>query len=89
MVSALSALTDKQNTKYHGTGVFPKGQYIPIGGKAIHLCILNLPVSQLYSVFYVSFVITPLCSNASELVSSLMFAAKKTKINSSLTFSQV
>lgn len=43
----------------------------------------------LFAVFYVSFVITPICSNASELVSSLMFAAKKTKINSSLTFSQV
>lgn len=44
---------------------------------------------RLFAVFYVSFVITPICSNASELVSSLMFAAKKTKTNSSLTFSQV
>ena len=43
----------------------------------------------LYTVFYISFVVTPFCSNASELVSSLMFAAKKTKTNSSLTFSQV
>ena len=40
-------------------------------------------------VFYVSFVITPICSNASELVSSLIFAAKRKKINSSMTFSQV
>lgn len=40
-------------------------------------------------VFYISFLITPICSNASELVSSLMFAVKKTKINASLTFSQV
>ena len=43
----------------------------------------------LLAVFYVSFIVTPLCSNASELVSSLMFAAKKTKTSSSLTFSQV
>ena len=40
-------------------------------------------------VFYVSFVITPICSNASELVSSLIFAAKRKKTNSSMTFSQV
>ena len=46
-------------------------------------------VSVCHTVFYVSFVITPLCSNASELVSSLVFAAKKTKVNTSLTFSQV
>jgi len=37
--------------------------------------------------FYISFVITPFCSNASELISSLMFASKKRKKNSSLTFS--
>ncbi|CAI7993139.1 Sodium/calcium exchanger NCL1 [Geodia barretti] len=72
MVSALTALTEKNNANYNGkSGIFRKGQYIPIG------------------VFYISFVITPLCSNASELVSSLMFAAKKTKINTSLTFSQL
>jgi hypothetical protein len=34
-------------------------------------------------------VVTPLCSNASELVSSLVFAAKKKKENVSMTFSQV
>ncbi|XP_065187295.1 uncharacterized protein LOC135817919 isoform X2 [Sycon ciliatum] len=39
--------------------------------------------------FYVSFVVTPICSNASELVSSLMFAAKKTKTNISMTYSQL
>ena len=32
---------------------------------------------------------TPLCSNASELVSSLVFASKKLKVNSSMTYSQV
>lgn len=41
------------------------------------------------SAFYVSFVVTPLCSNASELVSSLLFAAKKKKENVSMTFSQL
>jgi Ca2+/Na+ antiporter len=72
MVSALTALTEKNNANYNGeSSTFHKGQYIPIG------------------VFYISFVITPLCSNASELVSSLMFASKKTKISASLTFSQV
>ena len=39
--------------------------------------------------FYVSFLITPFCSNASELISSLAFAAKKRKENSSMTFSQL
>eukprot|EP01025_Chloroclados_australasicus_P048108 TRINITY_DN5436_c0_g1_i2.p1 TRINITY_DN5436_c0_g1~~TRINITY_DN5436_c0_g1_i2.p1 ORF type:complete len:558 (-),score=69.45 TRINITY_DN5436_c0_g1_i2:617-2230(-) len=39
--------------------------------------------------FYVAFVVTPLASNASELVSSFKFAAKKKKKNISLTFSQV
>jgi len=39
--------------------------------------------------FFVSFVITPFASNASELVSSLTFAAKKRKKNISLTYSQV
>jgi len=39
--------------------------------------------------FYVSFVICPICSNASELISSLIFAAKKKRINTSLTFGQL
>ena len=39
--------------------------------------------------FYVAFVVTPYASNASELVSSLIFASRKHKKNISLTFSQV
>eukprot|EP01026_Neomeris_dumetosa_P008572 TRINITY_DN1275_c0_g1_i4.p1 TRINITY_DN1275_c0_g1~~TRINITY_DN1275_c0_g1_i4.p1 ORF type:complete len:548 (-),score=94.07 TRINITY_DN1275_c0_g1_i4:558-2147(-) len=39
--------------------------------------------------FYVAFIVTPLASNASELVSSFKFAAKQRKKNISLTFSQV
>lgn len=39
--------------------------------------------------FYVSFIITPFASNASELISSLMFASKKKKANSSVTYSQL
>lgn len=35
-----------------------------------------IPVSP----FYISFIITPLCSNASELISSLIFAMKKKKV---------
>lgn len=38
--------------------------------------------------FYVAFCVTPFASNASELVSSLIFASRKQKKNISLTFSQ-
>merc|ERR1711988_77505 len=40
-------------------------------------------------IFYISFVVTPFCSNASEFISSLIFAAKKRKRNASLTYSQL
>lgn len=39
--------------------------------------------------FFVSFIITPFCSNASELLSSLIFASKKKMENSSMTYSQL
>eukprot|EP00897_Mesotaenium_endlicherianum_P006335 jgi/Mesen1/572/ME000107S10807 len=39
--------------------------------------------------FFVAFVVTPLASNASELVSSILFARKKRKRNISLTMSQI
>lgn len=38
-------------------------------------------------LFYISFIITPFCSNASELISSLIFSSKKKKANSSLCYS--
>lgn len=38
--------------------------------------------------FYVAFCVTPFASNASELVSSIIFASRKQKKNISLTFSQ-
>ena len=38
--------------------------------------------------FFVAFALAPLASNASEMVSSLSFAAGKTRRNISLTFSQ-
>lgn len=41
------------------------------------------------AVFYLSFVVTPLCSNASELLSSLVFASKRKIVNTSMTYSQV
>eukprot|EP00271_Cylindrocystis_brebissonii_P020378 TRINITY_DN6718_c0_g1_i1.p1 TRINITY_DN6718_c0_g1~~TRINITY_DN6718_c0_g1_i1.p1 ORF type:complete len:627 (-),score=84.68 TRINITY_DN6718_c0_g1_i1:441-2321(-) len=41
------------------------------------------------SSFYVSFVVAPIASNASELVSSFIFAMKKRKRTISLTYSQV
>ncbi len=39
--------------------------------------------------FYVAFVLTPVCSNASELISSLMFAMGKKRKNISLTYGQI
>lgn len=39
------------------------------------------------SPFYVSFVVTPLASNASEFISSMVFAQKKTKQSITLTYS--
>jgi Ca2+/H+ antiporter len=39
--------------------------------------------------FYVSFVVTPVCSNASELISSLVFASKKSQKSSTITFCQL
>ena len=39
--------------------------------------------------FYVSFIITPICSNASELISSLVFALKKKKSNTTLVYGQL
>jgi Ca2+/Na+ antiporter len=39
------------------------------------------------SPFYVSFIVTPLASNASELISSIIFAKRKTKQTITLTYS--
>ena len=47
--------------------------------------IQHIPISS----FYLSFLITPICSNASELVSSFIFAMKKEKDNIALTYSQL
>jgi len=39
--------------------------------------------------FYISFIVTPFCSNASELIAALVFAANKTQQSSSMTYSQL
>eukprot|EP00794_Sanderia_malayensis_P001415 gene1415-1567_t len=39
--------------------------------------------------FYVSFIVTPFCSNASELLSSLIFASRRKRENATITFSQI
>ena len=39
--------------------------------------------------FYVSFIVTPIVSNASELISSLIFAMRRTKKTITLTYSQL
>ncbi|XP_063713533.1 uncharacterized protein LOC134841456 isoform X2 [Symsagittifera roscoffensis] len=45
----------------------------------------HIPISS----FYISFIITPLCSNASELVSSVAFAMRKEKENLVMTYTQL
>ena len=40
-------------------------------------------------VFYVSFIFTPLVSNASELIAAVQFAGKKTQASAELTFSSL
>lgn len=51
--------------------------------------ISDFGVSLNIKAFYVSFVITPVCSNASELISSLVFALKKKKVNTTLVYGQL
>ena len=48
----------------------------------------SLPQASGIPAFYVAFCVTPFASNASELVSSLLFARRKRRKNISLTFSQ-
>jgi hypothetical protein len=43
-------------------------------------------IIKLKNPFYVSFIVTPITSNASELIAALIFAAKKKKKNISLTY---
>eukprot|EP00897_Mesotaenium_endlicherianum_P006020 jgi/Mesen1/5446/ME000271S04468 len=51
--------------------------------------ITNFSTASGIPSFFVAFVVSPLASNASELVSSLLFAMKKKKKTISLTYSQV
>eukprot|EP01113_Clastostelium_recurvatum_P050638 TRINITY_DN962_c0_g1_i4.p1 TRINITY_DN962_c0_g1~~TRINITY_DN962_c0_g1_i4.p1 ORF type:complete len:533 (-),score=157.93 TRINITY_DN962_c0_g1_i4:1133-2707(-) len=51
--------------------------------------ITDLGEKMRIKAFFVSFIVTPFCSNASELISSLMFASGKKRANASLTFSQL
>jgi len=39
--------------------------------------------------FFVSFLVTPFCSNASEVISSLIFLSRKKRVNASLSYSQL
>jgi Ca2+/Na+ antiporter len=68
-----------------------------VGGTVI-VAIFSDPMVEVISVlgnlwgipvFYISFVLTPFCSNASELVASLAFASKKRIANTSMTYSQL
>eukprot|EP01088_Endostelium_zonatum_P006223 TRINITY_DN1832_c0_g1_i1.p1 TRINITY_DN1832_c0_g1~~TRINITY_DN1832_c0_g1_i1.p1 ORF type:complete len:581 (-),score=151.54 TRINITY_DN1832_c0_g1_i1:46-1788(-) len=49
--------------------------------------ITDLGVKLNIGAFFVSFLIVPFCSNASELISSLIFASRRKRVNSSLTYS--
>lgn len=49
----------------------------------------NFSTASQIPPFFVAFVVTPFASNASELVSSIIFAKRRRKRNISLTFSQV
>lgn len=49
----------------------------------------NFSAASKIPPFFVAFVVTPFASNASELVSSIIFAKRRRKRNISLTFSQV
>ncbi|XP_065890045.1 uncharacterized protein [Dysidea avara] len=79
MVDALTDLTDDTHKKHHFHPSKTHSPYAVIDYGS------HIPIGT----FYISFVVTPLCSNASELVSSLVFASKKTKVNSSMTYSQL
>jgi Ca2+/Na+ antiporter len=49
----------------------------------------NFSAASRVPPFFVAFVVTPFASNASELLSSIIFAKRRRKRNISLTFSQV
>lgn len=49
----------------------------------------NLGTLWRINPFYISFVVSPICSNASETISSLIFAAKKRKKNTTVTYAQL
>ena len=50
MVSALTALTEKNNANYNGeSSIFQKGQYIPIGGLTIESCTDTLIAMQIFN----------------------------------------
>ena len=51
--------------------------------------IVNFSSASGIPAFYISFVVTPLASNSSELVSSFIFASKKRVKNNSVVYSQV
>ena len=98
MVDALTDLTDHSHESGTYTDIsdsslpvrhYNWGSHVPIGSKLLIILITFDNHALTVTAFYVSFVVTPLCSNASELVSSLIFASKKTKVNSSMTYSQV
>jgi len=50
---------------------------------------INNATGSTNAAFYISFVVTPLISNASEIISSVIFAGKKTQKSIVLTYSQV
>jgi Ca2+/Na+ antiporter len=78
-------LTDSQ-LKYQAFGMLLIGTAIcTVFSDPLVDTISQLGVKMGVSPFYISFVVTPLASNASEIIASLMFARKRTTETISLT----
>jgi len=87
---------DEDLTKHFGKN-FIKSLVLMLGGTFVVAFFSDPMVDSIstfatkinVSPFYVSFLITPYCSNASEFISSLIFSSKKRKENASMTYSQL
>lgn len=88
---------EEHDPRQHMCRNFTKAALMMLVGTAI-VAVFSDPMVDVISMFgktigilpfFVSFIITPFCSNASELISSLIFASKKKVENASLTYSQL
>ena len=89
--------TGEENPRDHFGKNLAIAMALMIGGTAI-VAVFSDPMVEVITTlaylwtippFYISFVLTPFCSNASELVASLAFASRKKIANTSMTYSQI